>query len=144
MTKHSVRGELVPWGAGSDAVDMSRLAEQLVASAASSGVQLTGEGGLLTALTRQVLQAALEVEMAHHLGFAKRDPAGRGAANVRNGTTTKTVRTEIGEVSIEYASKKYWQTITKQLRLIYTTDEIVKCVGVVAAAIRAGGGSLAA
>ena len=45
--------------------DMTDLAEQLVAAAASNGVDLTGENGLLTALTKQVLQSALEVEMAH-------------------------------------------------------------------------------
>jgi hypothetical protein len=62
-------GELVPVRDGFTSDDMTRLAEDLVASAAQQGVQLTGEGGLLTALTRQVLQTALEVEMAHHLGY---------------------------------------------------------------------------
>ena len=61
---------------------MSRLAEALVASAAERGVHLTGEGGLLTALTRQVLQSALEVEMAQHLGYDKGDALGRGLAGV--------------------------------------------------------------
>ena len=83
---------------------MSRLAEALVASAAERGVHLTGEGGLLTALTRQVLQSALEVEMAQHLGYDKGDALGRGLAggvNVRNGSSAKTVRTEVGEVTID-------------------------------------------
>ena len=47
--------------------DMTRLAEDLVASASERGIALTGEGGLLTALTKQVLQSALEAETAHHL-----------------------------------------------------------------------------
>ena len=42
--------------------DMTDLAEQLVTAAASRGLDLTGENGLLTALTKQVLQSALEVE----------------------------------------------------------------------------------
>ena len=46
--------------------DMTRLAEELVASATERGIALTGDGGLLTALTRQVLQSALEAEMAAH------------------------------------------------------------------------------
>jgi hypothetical protein len=71
-------GSLVPRGRGGvDEPDMSRLAEELVASASEAGLQLTGEGGLLTALTRQVLQSALEVEMTHHLGYDRHDPAGR-------------------------------------------------------------------
>lgn len=80
--------------------DIGQLAEQLVASATERGIELTGEGGLLTALTRQVLQSALEAEMAHHLGYDKHDPAGRGSGNSRNGTTPKTVSTEIGKVSL--------------------------------------------
>ena len=68
-------------------VDMAALAEELVASAAERGVELTGDNGLLTALTRQVLQTALQVEMAQHLGYDKHDPAGRGSPNSRNGTS---------------------------------------------------------
>lgn len=81
--------------------DMVRLAEELVASASDRGIALTGEGGLLTALTRQVLQSALEAEMAHHLGYDRGDPLGRNGANSRNGSTPKTVTTEIGKMTIE-------------------------------------------
>ncbi|MCP4305150.1 MAG: hypothetical protein GY788_09810, partial [bacterium] len=47
--------------------DMSEWAEALVAQARTDGIELTGEGGLLTGLIRQVLQTGLEVEMADHL-----------------------------------------------------------------------------
>lgn len=80
---------------------MALLAEDLVASAADKGIQLTGEGGLLTAFTRKVLQTALEAEMAEHLGHTRYSADSRGAANIRNGTHRKTVRTEIGEVTID-------------------------------------------
>jgi putative transposase len=52
---------------------MARLAGQLVEAAAERGIELTGANGLLTALTRQVLQPALEAEMSAHLGYAKHD-----------------------------------------------------------------------
>ncbi|MFA6575846.1 MAG: IS256 family transposase [Nocardioides sp.] len=81
--------------------DMVRLAEELVASATDRGLALTGEGGLLTALTKQVLQSALEAEMAHHLGYDRHDPVGRGSGNSRNGSTPKTVTTEIGKMTVE-------------------------------------------
>jgi transposase-like protein len=97
MNEDLIRGELVPTNS---LAAMQRLAEELVASAASRGVQLTGEDGLLTALTRRVLQSALEVEMAEHLGYDRYDPAGRGSDNSRNGSTPKTVRTDGGEVTI--------------------------------------------
>jgi transposase-like protein len=80
---------------------MVRLAEELVASATDRGLALTGEGGLLTALTKQVLQSALEAEMAHHLGYDRHDPVGRGSGNSRNGSTPKTVTTEIGKMTVE-------------------------------------------
>ena len=79
---------------------MQDWAEALVAQARAEGVSLTGEGGLLTAMIRQVLQTGLEVEMTDHLGFESRDPAARGAANVRNGRYPKTVATEIGDVEV--------------------------------------------
>ena len=60
---------------------MREWAEQLVARARAEGVELTGEGGLLTELMRQVLQTGLEVEMADHLGYEPHDPAGRGGGN---------------------------------------------------------------
>jgi putative transposase len=50
--------------------DLSALAEQLVATARARGVELTGPGGLLTGLTRQVLETALETELG--------EPRGRG------------------------------------------------------------------
>jgi transposase-like protein len=80
---------------------MAVLAEGLVASARSSGLDLTGPDGLLTGLTRQVLETALRVEMAEHLGYDRHDPAGRRSGNSRNGSTPKTVRTEIGDVRVE-------------------------------------------
>ena len=75
-------------------------AELLVARARAEGVELTGEGGLLTGLVRQVLQTGLEVEMAEHLGYERHSPSGRGTPNSRNGTTPKTVKTEIGQVNL--------------------------------------------
>ena len=75
-------------------------AELLVARARTEGVKLTGEGGLLTGLVRQVLQTGLEVEMAEHLGYERHAVGGRGSGNSRNGTTPKTVTTEIGQVDL--------------------------------------------
>ena len=38
--------------------------------------------------------------MTEHLGYEKGDPAGRGSGNSRNGTSSKTVLTEDGEIEI--------------------------------------------
>jgi putative transposase len=79
---------------------MAALAERLVSAARSQGVQLTGPDGLLTGLTKQVLETALQVEIAEHLGYERGDPVGQGSGNSRNGTSPKTLRTDIGEVTI--------------------------------------------
>lgn len=78
--------------------DLSALAEQLVTTARTQGVELTGPGGLLTGLTRQVLETALEIELGEHLGHERGERSGSG--NVRNGSSAKTVRTDVGEVRI--------------------------------------------
>ncbi len=64
------------------------------------GRGLTGDGGLLTGLVRQVLQTGLEVEMTEHLGYERCDPGGRGSGSSRNGSSPERVTTEIGEIDL--------------------------------------------
>ena len=80
--------------------EMRDWAELLVARARSGGVELTGDGGLLTGLVRQVLQCGSEVEMSEHLGYGRRAVEGRGTANSRNGSSPKRAATGIGEAGL--------------------------------------------
>ncbi|MFJ6139348.1 IS256 family transposase, partial [Kitasatospora sp. NPDC092286] len=73
---------------------------RLMDRADASGAALLGEGGLLTEITRAVLERALEAEMTQHLGYEKYDPEGRGSGNSRNGTSPKTVLTDVGAVTL--------------------------------------------
>jgi hypothetical protein len=82
-------------------IDQQQLAQELVEKARAEGVELVGPGGLLSGLTKSVLETALETELTEHLGYDKHDPAGRNRGNSRNGTRSKTVLTEIGPVEIE-------------------------------------------
>ena len=75
--------------------------KELVEQARAEGLQLTGDGGLLSKLTKLVVESALEGEMDDHLGYGKSDPAGRGSGNSRNGRRTKNVLTEAGPVELE-------------------------------------------
>ena len=77
-------------------LDQQQLAQELVEKARADGVELVGPGGLLTGLTKSVLETALEAEVSDHLGYDKHDRAGRDGGNSRNGVRTKTVLTEIG------------------------------------------------
>ena len=83
------------------ALDEQGVAEQLVAQAREKGIELVGPNGLLSQLTKRVLETALEAEMSEHLGYDKHDPVGRNHGNSRNGVRSKTVLTEIGPVDIE-------------------------------------------
>jgi putative transposase len=82
-------------------IDAQQLAAELVEKARAEGIDLVGPGGLLTGLTKTVLETALDAELTDHLGYDKHDPAGRTGGNSRNGTRVKTVLTEVGPVEIE-------------------------------------------
>ena len=75
---------------------------ELVKAARARGDELTGPDGLLKAITKQVIEAALEEEMTEHVGYDKHAVEGRNGGNSRNGTRTKTVLTDnAGPVQVE-------------------------------------------
>ncbi len=86
--------------AKTSAVD-AELVGKLVEQARASGLQLSGEGGLLQQLTKMVVESAFEGEFTDHLGYDHGDPAGRGSGNCRNGSRSKTVVTDVGPVDID-------------------------------------------
>ena len=76
------------------------LADRLLDRAQAEGAELLGPDGLLSQVTKAVLERALAEEMTGHLGYEKHDPAGRGSGNSRNGATPKTVLTDVGAVDL--------------------------------------------
>src|SRR5919112_411203 len=104
--------------------------EDLVRRAREQGVALTGPDGLLKALTKTVLEAALDEEMAEHLGYDKHAPEGRNLGNSRNGKRGKTVLTDsCGEVEIEVPRDRHGsfepQLVKKRQRRLSDVDEVV-------------------
>lgn len=79
---------------------VDEVVERLLDKADASGAALLGEGGLLTEITRAVLERALEADMGEHLGYERGDTAGHGSGNSRNGTSSKTVLTDAGAVTL--------------------------------------------
>ena len=77
-----------------------QLADELLARAQEQGAQLLGPDGLLSQVTKVVLERALGEELTAHLGYEKHDPAGRGSGNSRNGSTPKRLLTEIGGIDL--------------------------------------------
>jgi putative transposase len=77
------------------------LLDGLMSRIDSGGLQLTGDGGFIPEMIKAVLERGLAAEQTAHLGYEKGDPAGRGTANSRNGTTPKTVATEVGDIRLD-------------------------------------------
>src|SRR5262245_19667333 len=75
--------------------------ERAVAQVRDSGGRLTGPDTFLSEMVKEVLEAGLAAELSEHLGYAKHDPAGDNSGNSRNGSTPKTVQTEVGPVRVD-------------------------------------------
>ena len=82
-----------------DSTITPELLDQLLANY-SKPEDLTGENGLFKQLKKALIERALGAELSEHLGYEKGDPGGRGTGNNRNGTSSKTILTEDGEIEI--------------------------------------------
>ena len=58
-------------------------------------------GALTQHLVKLTVETALGAEMEEHLGYEKHDPTGRGSGNSRNGTTSKHLKGQHGDVEID-------------------------------------------
>src|SRR5579862_7604884 len=76
------------------------LLDRVMSRAESGELALTGEGGFLPEMVKAVLERGLAAELTGHLGYEKGDPAGRGTPNSRNGSSPKTLATEVGPVPL--------------------------------------------
>ena len=57
---------------------------------------MTGVDGLLPALVKEALEGAWPLGLSEHLGYDKGEPTTQARGNARNGTTSKTVDSEVG------------------------------------------------
>ncbi|TLM80964.1 IS256 family transposase (plasmid) [Pseudarthrobacter sp. NamE5] len=108
-------------------IDQKELAEALLEQAREQGVSLLGPGGLLAGLTKNVLETALEAEITEHLGHERHGAAESG--NVRNGTRSKTLFTEVGPVDIDVPRDRAGsfepRIVKKRQRRLDGIDEVV-------------------
>jgi len=105
-------------------------ARELVRQARSRGVALTGPDGLLKALTKTVIETALDEEMSEHLGYDKHEPVGRNRGNSRNGKRSKTLLTNSsGDVQVDMPRDRDGTfepvIVKKRQRRLSDVDEIV-------------------
>ncbi|MGZ6639335.1 MAG: IS256 family transposase [Solirubrobacteraceae bacterium] len=81
----------------------SKLPDELVDEllvGAGSEEEIVGPGGLLSRLTKRLVERAMEVELTDHLGYERHQEPPGGTGNTRNGATPKTLSTEPGPVEI--------------------------------------------
>ena len=62
---------------------------------------LTGKGGLLQKLLKDVIQNMLEAEMSEHLGRNKYEREDEDVDNYRNGYSSKKIQSGIGEIALD-------------------------------------------
>src|SRR3954469_1756485 len=94
------RGVLQALGVPSDRRISDEVIDELLAGA-SSEEEIAGPGGLLAQLTKRLVERALEVELADHVGYEPHCEPPGGTGNTRNGTTPKTLISEHGKVQID-------------------------------------------
>jgi len=69
--------------------------------AGERGVALTGRGGFLPEMIKSVLERGMDAELTSHLGYERGDRVGHGSGNSRNGSSPKTIGTEVGDVGLD-------------------------------------------
>lgn len=88
--------------------EQKELADRLKASGAmdeifakiDAGEPLTGEGGLVGGMLKAALERGLETELTEHVGYERGDVEASLYENSRNGVSSKTVTTEVGDLEL--------------------------------------------
>ena len=82
--------------------DREQLKKQLKEYVKSQGgCKNLGGQEFIQGLVKSSLELLLEAEMDEHLGYRKHDSSGRNGGNSRNGHSSKKVRGDFGEITIE-------------------------------------------
>src|SRR3954470_17641504 len=111
MTKQKIKfSESESSGPAQDESSVEELRERLAGLLPEDALQdaleglgpqeITGPGGLMSQLAGRVLETALGAELTGHLGYPPGQAPPGGSGNVRNGSTAKTVSTDLGPVQI--------------------------------------------
>src|SRR5699024_3881326 len=85
------------------------LADELTASGALDGIfskidagqPLTGDHGMLGGMLKAALERGLNTELTEHVGYERGAQDASAFENSRNGTSAKTISTEIGEIDLD-------------------------------------------
>jgi putative transposase len=86
-----------------------------------------GKSGVLTMLQKQIFEAMLEGELGSHLGYEKQETSLDD--NYRNGYTSKTVKTSVGEIDLDIPRDRNAEfeplLVKKHQRRLNVIDDVV-------------------
>jgi putative transposase len=75
--------------------------DDLFAKIDAGDLELTGDGGFIPGLIKAALERGLQAELTEHLGYDRGSPEAPLFANSRNGTTPKTLASQVGQVDLD-------------------------------------------
>ena len=75
--------------------------DEVFARIDSGDLELTGDGGFIPGLIKAALERGLQAELTGHLGYEKGAPEASMFANSRNGNTSKTLASQVGDFLLE-------------------------------------------
>jgi putative transposase len=103
--------------------------DELFAKIDAGEVQLTGADGFVPGLIKATLERGLAAELTDHVGYEKGDPDARHFPNSRNGTTPKTVASEVGDVDLDVPRDRIGtfepQLVPKGARRLGGLDDVI-------------------
>lgn len=65
------------------------------------GTDLLGVDGVVGQLTKRLMERVLQAELSEHLGYEKGERSPQPRRNTRNGTSSKRLKTEYGEIELD-------------------------------------------
>ena len=105
------------------------LLDELLKDFKGDAGEIFGEGGLLKTIGKRAIEAALEGEMTHHLGYPPHNPSGRKSGNSRNGRSTKRLESESGSFDLEVPRDRNGsfepKIVAKRQRRVAGLDEVI-------------------
>ena len=112
-----------------DRLKASGALDQIFEQIDAGEVPLGGDDGLLKGMLRAALERGLEVELTDHVGYERGDPEASLFPNSRNGTSAKTVSSEVGDVELAVPRDRHGsftpQLVPKGSRRLGGLDEMI-------------------
>lgn len=89
-------------------MEASGVLDELYEQIDAGNITFEGKDGLISQLIKAGLERGLNAGLDEHLGYEKGDPDASMFPNSRNGTSAKTVATNVGDVELAIPRDRDW------------------------------------